>query len=40
VVAVDSDGAGSDFEAVFNLIGVTGLSLTDLVADGNLDVGA
>ena len=35
-VEVDSDGSGGDFSAVFDLLGVTGLDLGTLVADGNV----
>ena len=39
-VEVDSDGAGGDFRPVFNLLGVTGLDLATLVADGNVQPGS
>jgi hypothetical protein len=37
-VAVDGDGAGDDFTAVANLLGVSGVSLNQPVADGNLEL--
>jgi Ca2+-binding RTX toxin-like protein len=37
-VAANPDGAGSNFTAVFNLVGVTGLDVNNLLADGNLQV--
>jgi Ca2+-binding RTX toxin-like protein len=39
-VAVNPDGAGADFTPVFNLVGVTGLTVDQLVADGNLQLAA
>jgi Ca2+-binding RTX toxin-like protein len=35
-VAVDANGGGNNFTAVFNLVGATGLDVGTLVADGNL----
>jgi len=37
-VEVNSDGSADDFTAVFNLLGVTGLDLATLVADGNIQL--
>jgi Ca2+-binding RTX toxin-like protein len=37
-VEVNADGAGNDFTAVFNLLGVTGLNVGTLVADGNVQL--
>lgn len=37
-VAVNPDGVGGDFTTVFNLIGQTGLDLTTLVNDGNIQL--
>jgi Ca2+-binding RTX toxin-like protein len=37
-VAVDADGGGDSFSAVFNLVGATGLDLGSLVDDGNVQV--
>jgi Ca2+-binding RTX toxin-like protein len=39
-VAVNTDGAGTDFTAVFNLVGVSGINVGQLVADGNLELTA
>jgi Ca2+-binding RTX toxin-like protein len=35
-VRADPDGAGGNFTPVLNLLGVTGLEVGNLVADGNL----
>jgi Ca2+-binding RTX toxin-like protein len=37
-VDVNADGAGDDFTAVFNLLGVIGLNVDTLVADGNVQL--
>jgi Ca2+-binding RTX toxin-like protein len=37
-VAVSPNGAGADFTPVFNLAGVTGLEVGDLVSDGNVQL--
>ena len=37
-VAASPTGAGGDFTPVFNLVGVTGLDVSNLLADGNLQV--
>jgi Ca2+-binding RTX toxin-like protein len=39
-VSANPNGAGANFTPVFNLVGVTGLDVNNLLADGNLDVGA
>ena len=39
-VAVNPTGAGPDFTPVFNLVGVTGTNVDQLVADGNLQLAA
>ena len=39
-VAVNPSGAGPDFTPVFNLVGVTGTNVDQLVADGNLQLAA
>jgi Ca2+-binding RTX toxin-like protein len=39
-VEVDANGGGNDFTAVFNLVGVNGLDIGNLISDGNLDLGA
>jgi Ca2+-binding RTX toxin-like protein len=38
-IEVDANGGGDNFTAVFNLLGVTGLDLATLVADGNVQPG-
>jgi Ca2+-binding RTX toxin-like protein len=37
-VSADPNGAGGNFTPVFNLVGVTGLNVDNLLADGNLQV--
>jgi hypothetical protein len=37
-VGVDADGGGDNFTAVFNLIAVNGLDITNLVDDGNVQL--
>jgi Ca2+-binding RTX toxin-like protein len=37
-VEVNPDGAGSDFTAVFNLVGSNGLDIANLVGDGNIQL--